>query len=159
MGEDKMSTGSADEHTALQNPKEQSLDESRKDSASGRGLIDRKKTCPLLLRVFCRFGQHNRPEDYRRGEGPRGDICIYTWKDASLKELTLLIRETIPEAKKRDTEFAFSVVFADFHSGRYRFKDIGRTINGKRGKDDKVTLMDCSFHIGDFMDVAIYPPK
>lgn len=38
---------------------------------------------------------------------------------------------------------------------RYRIKDIGQTISGKKSNDDAVTLKSSKFQIGDFMDIAI----
>jgi hypothetical protein len=38
---------------------------------------------------------------------------------------------------------------------RYRIKDIGSTVSGKKSEDDAVTLKSSKFQIGDFMDIAI----
>ena len=38
---------------------------------------------------------------------------------------------------------------------RYRIKDIGHTVSGKKSQDDSVTLKGSKFQIGDFMDIAI----
>ena len=38
---------------------------------------------------------------------------------------------------------------------RYRIKDIGQTVSGKKSADDGVTLKSSKFQIGDFMDIAI----
>ena len=38
---------------------------------------------------------------------------------------------------------------------RYRIKDIGYTVSGKKSQDDSVTLKGSKFQIGDFMDIAI----
>ncbi len=47
----------------------------RKGGASGSGAagapgssgVDREKTCPMLLRVFCSTSRHNPLQDYNRG--------------------------------------------------------------------------------------------
>ena len=50
--------------------------------------------CPLLLRVFPRRGGHHRLEEFaRRGEEPEGELTMYTWPDATLRELTDLVKE------------------------------------------------------------------
>ena len=42
-------------------------------------LIDRERTCPLLLRVFPKPGAHHRLEDFHtRGVEPTDEIQIYT---------------------------------------------------------------------------------
>ena len=50
--------------------------------------------CPLLLRVFPRRGGHHRLEEFaRRGDEPDGELTMYTWPDATLRELTDLVKE------------------------------------------------------------------
>ncbi|BAT97833.1 hypothetical protein VIGAN_09139900 [Vigna angularis var. angularis] len=54
--------------------------------------VDREKTCPLLLRVFTKTGGHHSMEDFAvRGKEPKDEVQIYTWKDATLRELTDLV--------------------------------------------------------------------
>ncbi|CAG5027938.1 unnamed protein product [Parnassius apollo] len=57
--------------------------------------VDREKTCPLLLRVFCSTGRHNTPGDYARGNVPQNELQIYTWMDATLRELTGMLMRNI----------------------------------------------------------------
>ncbi|KAF2311111.1 hypothetical protein GH714_019549 [Hevea brasiliensis] len=57
--------------------------------------VDREKTCPLLLRVFTKIGNHHSKEDFAvRGKEPKDEVQIYTWKDATLRELTDLVGKT-----------------------------------------------------------------
>lgn len=121
--------------------------------------VDREKTCPLLLRVFVSDnGRHHRSEEYSRGSLPGNELQIYTWMDASLKELTSLVKEVRPDARKKGTMFKFATVYSD-RSGRYRLKEIGQTISGQKGDDDTTTLQSEKFQIGDYMDVAISLPQ
>ena len=39
-----------------------------------RPVVDRTKTCPLLLRVFVKAGAHHRIEDFAK----RGQVCIHS---------------------------------------------------------------------------------
>jgi histone deacetylase complex subunit SAP18 len=56
--------------------------------------IDREKTCPLLLRVFSKLGSHHKLEEFgKRGEEPAEEVQVYTWADATLRELTDLVQE------------------------------------------------------------------
>jgi histone deacetylase complex subunit SAP18 len=55
-------------------------------------VVDREKTCPLLLRVFTKIGGHHTVEDFAiRGKEPKDEVQIYTWRDATLRELTDLV--------------------------------------------------------------------
>ena len=38
---------------------------------------------------------------------------------------------------------------------RYRIKEVGHTVCGKKSVDDSITLKASKFQIGDFMDIAI----
>jgi len=124
-----------------------------------KNAVNREETCPLLLRVFCSTSRHNNIQEYSRGDTPENEIQIYTWMDASLKELTGLIKEVNPDARRRGTFFEFALVYPDLRMGKYLSRDIGQTIAGKQGNDDNKTLGDCKFSIGDYMDIAISPPN
>ncbi|XP_057714426.1 histone deacetylase complex subunit SAP18 [Corythoichthys intestinalis] len=122
--------------------------------------IDREKTCPLLLRVFTtNNGRHHRQEEFARGNVPSSELQIYTWMDATLRELTSLVKEVYPEARKKGTHFSFAIVYPDLRGKVYRFKDIGNTVSGKKCADDSMTLQSQRFQIGDYLDIAITPPN
>jgi len=126
--------------------------------------IDREKTCPLLLRVFCNTGRHHSLAEYSRGQVPANELQIYTWMDATLKELTSLVKEVNPEARRKGTFFDFAQVFPEFDQRRggmtvYRMREIGSTCSGQKGADDAKTLASVRFTIGDYMDIAITPPN
>ncbi|CAM8876870.1 unnamed protein product [Rhodiola kirilowii] len=120
--------------------------------------IDREKTCPLLLRVFTKVGGHHTTEDFAaRGKEPKDEVQIYTWKDATLRELTDLVKEVAPAARRRDAKLSFAFVYPD-KRGRFVVREVGQTLsygNGKRMLDDGNTLADLNFMIGDYLDVAI----
>jgi len=80
--------------------------------------------------------------------------------DATLKELTGLIKEVNPESRRRGTYFDFAVVYPDLRQGpRCNTRDIGTTVAGQRGPDDNMTLKEAKFCIGDYLDVSINPPS
>jgi len=85
---------------------------------------------------------------------------MYTWQDATLKELEGLVKEVNPEYRRRGTYFDFSLVFPDLRgmNPRCQTRDIGTTVAAKQGQDDNKTLHDCKFVIGDYIDVAITTP-
>ncbi|ELT98848.1 hypothetical protein CAPTEDRAFT_221388 [Capitella teleta] len=96
--------------------------------------------------------------EYARGQTPANELQIYTWMDASLKELTNLVKEVNADARRKGTFFDFSVVFPDARSPQYRMREIGSTCAGRKGSDDAKTLAGTKFKIGDYLDIAISPP-
>jgi len=78
--------------------------------------------------------------------------------DATLKELTSLVKEVNVEARQKGTFFDFAIVFPDSRSFAYRLREIGSTCSGRKGQDDTVTLASKNFEIGDYLDIAITPP-
>ena len=54
----------------------------------GKPEVDRETTCPLLLRVFPKAGQHHVTSAFSRHDRlPGGEVQIYTWPDATLREV------------------------------------------------------------------------
>ncbi|ESR58442.1 Histone deacetylase complex subunit SAP18 [Citrus sinensis] len=119
--------------------------------------VDREKTCPLLLRVFTKIGGHHSREDFAvRGKEPKDEVQIYTWKDATLRELTDLVKEVAPAARRRDARLSFAFVYPD-KNGRFMVREVGKTFSyeGRRQLDDGKMLAELGFEIGDYLDVAI----
>ncbi|KVH89160.1 Sin3 associated polypeptide p18 [Cynara cardunculus var. scolymus] len=107
--------------------------------------VDREKTCPLLLRVFTKIGGHHSQADFAvRGKEPKDEVQIYTWMDATLRELTDLVKEVAPEARRRDALLSFAFVGKTFSYP-----------NARRPDDGSKALGSLSFEIGDYLDVAI----
>jgi histone deacetylase complex subunit SAP18 len=121
--------------------------------------IDREKTCPLLLRVFCSTGRHNSLQDFSNGQVPGNELQIYTWMDATLKELSNLVKEVNPDARRAGTVFDFSLVYPDTRPRErgYRSRSIGTTISAQKTMDDNKSLAMVRFSIGDYLDIAITP--
>ncbi|CAA2992937.1 Hypothetical predicted protein [Olea europaea subsp. europaea] len=120
--------------------------------------VDREKTCPLLLRVFTKVGGHHTDGEFAvRGKEPKDEVQIYTWMDATLRELTDLVKEVAPEARRRDAILSFAFVYPD-KRGRFVVREVGRTFsypNGRRPDSGSKALSELSFQIGDYLDVAI----
>jgi len=111
--------------------------------------IDRQKSVPLLLRVFTRTGAHHTAEDFQGREPAKDEIQIYTWKDASLKELTELIKGVKAAARARDARLSFAFVYPDT-TGKNVVRQVGTTYSSKRTLEDKRTLQSMRFETGDF---------
>jgi len=97
--------------------------------------------------------------EYEQGQTPENELQIYTWMDATLGELTQLIKEVNPDSRRRGTQFSFSIVTADNSHNRYYLTNIGQTENGQRRADDQIQLVHKRFHVGDYLDVAITMKK
>lgn len=117
--------------------------------------VDRVKTCPLLLRVFCREGGHHRPEDFANNHVPPEELQIYTWMDATLKELSMLVKETTASARWSGARLAFSSAYRD-NGGRVHMRPLGTVLNSEPTPDESKTLRSLRFRIGDFVDIAIF---
>lgn len=116
------------------------------------------QTCPLLLRVFCNTGRHHAIQEYARGEVPSNELQIYTWQDATLRELTALVRDVNPDTRRRGTYFDFALVYLD-RNGMPQMREVGVTCTGQKGADDSKTLSQSKFTIGDYLDINITPPN
>ncbi|KAJ3125362.1 hypothetical protein HK101_005940, partial [Irineochytrium annulatum] len=102
-------------------------------------VVDREKTCPFLVRVFCKFGSHHSLSEYDVGKQPTADeMQIHTWKDATLRELATLLAQIHPEAGAATTKVSFKAAYQ--LGGAYNFKDLGSVLNLRRGGDDDRTL-------------------
>ena len=113
----------------------------------------------MLLRVFCSTGRHHSLSEYIHGNVPTNELQIYTWQDATLRELTSLVRDVNPETRKKGTYFDFAVVYPEPRNHAYRMREIGVTCSGQKGADDAKTLSQAKFCIGDYMDISITPPN
>ena len=85
-------------------------------------------------------------------------LILWFRMDATLKELTSLVKEVNVESRRKGTFFDFAIVAPDMRSSHYRMRDIGSTCAGRKGVDDGVSLASKRFVIGDYIDIAISPP-
>ncbi|KAH0471037.1 hypothetical protein IEQ34_000760 [Dendrobium chrysotoxum] len=136
-----------------QRPKEHWLIVGRTPSSTSPATSSADKA----LRVTCLVGGHHPKEDFAvRGKEPKDEVQIYTWKDATLRELTDLVKEVAPAARKRDAKLSFAFVYPD-KNGRFVVRPVGMTYSFGNGRriDDAKTLDELSFQIGDYLSVAI----
>jgi len=119
--------------------------------------INREKVCPLLLRVFPKIGGHHQISDFQvKGKEPLDDeVQVYTWKDATLRELTELVKAVNEAARRRDSRLSFAFVYPD-RRGRQVMREVGVVFSSRKGEDDVKTLEQLHFETGDFLDVAVY---
>lgn len=68
----------------------------------------------MLSETVAQFGGHHRLENYlRAGELPANELQIYTWHDATLRELTDLIKSAQPAARRATARLEFALVYPD----------------------------------------------
>lgn len=80
-------------------------------SSSARPSVDRVRTCPLLLRVFVNVGRHHHPDEYRARSTPRGGLDVYTWRDATLRELAEEVKAAVEAARDSRARLDFALVY------------------------------------------------
>ena len=117
--------------------------------------INREKICPFLVKLYYKENEFNSLEDMNAGKFPVSrELHIYTWMDASLRELTMLIRDSLDFAKRKDANLNFSFIFPD-SKGVLQRKEIGNVHTYKKYNDDNKTLKQLSFSVGDYIDICL----
>ena len=139
--------------------------------------IDRKTTCPFMVKMYCRINGHHRLDEFAPPRFPVEDeMIVYTWKDATLKELSILVREVLGDSElpgglrgnDPNLKFSFNLLYPDIKrhdSGpHFLMKSLGFAFEGGDSEARAHQLVDSShrtleslrFVPGDFIDVAIY---
>jgi len=77
--------------------------------------VDREKICPFLLRMFIKENEKHPLEEFRDQKVPEKDeVQVYTWQDATLKELAELVGQEVEAIRKnRESELNFAFVYTD----------------------------------------------
>ncbi|KAI5114776.1 hypothetical protein M0805_005499, partial [Coniferiporia weirii] len=154
-----------------------------------RAVVDREKTAPFLMRTFVKIGGFHRVDFFEDGTLPTTDEHqIFTWKNASLKEVLTSLRLSAPlspEVRHPLAKFAFRALYADAAArGRIAHRDLGivysRDVLGEPGtlntpaarlledgerehasehpQTDR-SLEELRFVPGDYMCVSVILPK
>ncbi|KAJ7823599.1 histone deacetylase complex protein [Mycena olivaceomarginata] len=104
--------------------------------------FSRQKTAPFLIRTFLKIGSFHRITLFEDGTLPTTDEQqLFTWKDATLREILTTLRNTAPhvaEYRHPLARFSFRTVYVEQGShGRFVSKDLGmvysRDILGEPG--------------------------
>lgn len=85
---------------------------------------------------------------------PPNELTVYTWPDATLRELTDLVKSAQPAARRQNVRLEFAFVYPDA-KGRNTMRPVGVVNSSRVGPDDTKTLKKLSFQTGDYLDVAI----
>mmetsp|Transcript_33760 Transcript_33760/g.53671 ORF Transcript_33760/g.53671 Transcript_33760/m.53671 type:complete len:209 (+) Transcript_33760:97-723(+) len=118
---------------------------------------NREKTCPFLLRIFCKTGGFHQTELFQeRGKEPVDDeLQVYTWPDVTLRELVDLIKDVEPLARQNTAKLQFRLIYPD-KNGKNVGSEIGTVSLAKPGIDDGKALSSTKFQTGDMLDLAIH---
>ena len=121
-------------------------------------FIDREKTCPFLLRIFYKINGFNPLSIFEGNELPP-ELDIYTWEDADLKELAKKIHSALKDTVLGMYDlYKFSRIYYD-SKGTLLRDDIGNVVinnkNSKLNYNEKMTLKEIGFQIGDYFDINI----
>ncbi|KAK7029378.1 hypothetical protein VNI00_014632 [Paramarasmius palmivorus] len=109
---------------------------------AGQPIVAREKTAPFLIRTFVKIGGFHRLSLFEDGTLPTTDEQqLFTWKDATLREVLTTLRNTaphVPEYRHPLARFSFKTVYADStNKGRFASKELGivysRDILGEPG--------------------------
>ncbi|KZP00282.1 hypothetical protein CALVIDRAFT_560867 [Calocera viscosa TUFC12733] len=117
------------------------------DIKSSRPTVERDKTCPFLLRTFVRPGSFHPLAAFDTSLPTADEYQLYTWRDATLKELVTLLRAAVPAAgaaalRSPLARFNFRVVFTDpGRGGRVGSKDLG-VVHARELVDPSLLLHD-----------------
>ncbi|KAI8362034.1 Sin3 associated polypeptide p18-domain-containing protein [Mortierella sp. GBAus27b] len=95
------------------------------------GEIDREKLCPFLLRMYYSRGAHHRTEVYSPMSTPpqSSELRLYTWKNATLGEITSLVKQAIPDLVIQagpGAQLSFRHMYLDIRKGVFVGRDIGK---------------------------------
>ncbi|CAM9225891.1 unnamed protein product [Chrysoparadoxa australica] len=119
-------------------------------------VVQRSKVCPMLMRVFWRLHSHHVPADYQLGRLPKQqEVSLYVWFDTTLREISSMFQDAVPEARRRNSRCTFCVVYPD-KQGNQLFKQVGCVRQMEKGEDDGKTLKELNYSAGDYVDVAVH---
>lgn len=104
--------------------------------------VDRQKSCPFLLRVFCNEGGHQHLDEYNPSQGrlPSPEFQIYTWfvyfydqnnsntttrPDVTIREIIGLIQAVHPLARDFRMLLSFRIISPIYKTTQYKSRPIG----------------------------------
>ncbi len=117
-----------------------------------------------MVKLYCRMNGHHRLEEFSPPRFPVDDeVVIYTWRNATLHELSNLVRAVLPSSQSSDPQlrFSFALLYPNpQRTGAFIWRPLGWAFEGQpvAGLQDSSerTLESFRFVPGDIIDVAIY---
>lgn len=124
--------------------------------APASAVLSRKDVCPSLLRTFVRNGGHHSPPQFEPGKEPVDDeVLLHTWPDATLREITTLLKQVNDEARRKEARLQFAFVYPD-KRGVMVLRPVGKVASSRKGDDDEKQLRALGWQPGDVLDIAIF---
>ncbi|KAJ3410147.1 hypothetical protein HDV05_004051 [Chytridiales sp. JEL 0842] len=132
------------------------FDQSKRFERKPKTTVDREKQCPFLIRAFVKQGMHHTPSEFARRLPESAEVQIHTWKDATLREVAILISQSNPALSDPTARISFRSIFPDRTlPNSFQGKDLGAVSNVRRFKEEDMTLEDLRFVAGDYLDVCV----
>jgi hypothetical protein len=114
-------------------------------------IVRRTEVCPTLIRTFYQKDAHHTAADYAR-EFPSPEVYVYSWIDATLRELAYTI---IRSAKLSNvTELSFILVSPNMQEGGWTLSELGIVDLRDPDSIETVTLEGYDFKPGCMLDVS-----
>ncbi|KAJ3343617.1 Histone deacetylase complex subunit sap18 [Gonapodya sp. JEL0774] len=120
-----------------------------------RNPVDREKVCPYLLRIFVREGGFPSMQDLDEGRTPDTEVRLYSWPDATLREIASLLSLHYPPTAPRSAHLRIRLAYYDPREDRHATTELGNISNWRKGSDDDKTLEHGGFRIGDYVLVSV----
>ncbi|CAD7949468.1 unnamed protein product [Amoebophrya sp. A120] len=118
--------------------------------------INRDTTPPFLLRIWHQHGKHHRLNT-REVMKEDDELQVYTWLDVTLRELSDLIKDVVPETRKSNCMLDVRLIYPG-PDGRSNSLNLGEVHSVfKKSEDYRPILLRQGriFEIGDMLSVAI----
>lgn len=114
-------------------------------------VVDRIEVCPTLIRTFFQKDTHHTVADFAK-DFPSPEAYVYTWKDATLRELSYAIIRT---AKLNDVKtLSFMMVIPNMTEGGWQMRKLATIDLEDMELVETTTLEGYDFTPGFMLDVA-----
>ncbi len=93
-------------------------------------------------------------EGFSREGDTQGEVRLYCWLDATLRELVDLLKESVGVLRESNVELALYSIY-QAPDGTFVRKRLGKLESYRRGKEDFLELRSQQFKPGDFLNLVI----
>lgn len=90
--------------------------------------------------------------EFQRDADTVSEVPVFTWRDASLREITDLLQSIRPALKEHNTQLSFYCVYPH-HKGRRALSLVGSIFTLEQSHHDAIHLCDTGFQRGDLVYV------
>ena len=97
-------------------------------------------------------------EKLSRDSPVAGEVRLYCWLDANLRELVDLLKESVGALREGNINVSLYSVY-QAPDGKFVRKRLGSLESFRRGKDDFLELRAHSFKLGDFLNLVVMEKK